>query len=104
MKLIFFNVKWLHECVRLMLQIYFNHSLSLSFSGDRPFRCTDCAFRAITRENLHRHIEREHENVKFPCKECDFVATNRTKLWNHQLSHLGINGLQCPHCPDKFET
>ncbi|XP_076470431.1 zinc finger protein ZFAT-like isoform X2 [Babylonia areolata] len=73
-------------------------------TGDRPFRCTECAFRAITRENLRRHMEREHENVKFPCKDCDFVATSRTRLWSHQLTHLGISGLQCPHCPDKFET
>ncbi|KAL8564633.1 hypothetical protein ACOMHN_032189 [Nucella lapillus] len=73
-------------------------------TGDRPFRCTECAFKAITRENLRRHMEREHENVKFPCKDCDFVASNRTRLWNHQLTHLGISGLQCPHCPEKFET
>ncbi|XP_070205765.1 zinc finger protein ZFAT-like [Littorina saxatilis] len=73
-------------------------------TGDRPFRCNDCPFRAIARENLRRHVEREHQNVKFACKECEFVATSRTRLWNHQLSHLGISGLECPHCTEKFES
>nr|KAG5708031.1 hypothetical protein BaRGS_025169 [Batillaria attramentaria] len=72
-------------------------------TGDKPYRCNDCGFRTITKENMRRHVEREHENVKFPCKDCEFVASSRTKLWNHQLTHLGINGLECPHCTEKFD-
>ena len=71
--------------------------------GDKPFACAHCSFRAVTKDQLKRHSEREHEKIAFQCKECDFLAPTRTRLWNHQLKHLGISGLSCPRCPAKFD-
>ncbi|XP_012940881.1 zinc finger protein ZFAT [Aplysia californica] len=72
-------------------------------TGDKPFACAHCSFRANTKDQLKRHSEKEHEKIAFQCKECDFLAPTRTRLWNHQLKHLGISGLSCPRCSCKFD-
>ncbi|CAH1779573.1 unnamed protein product [Owenia fusiformis] len=56
-------------------------------TGDKPYACDRCNYRSITRDNLRRHVEREHDNVILKCGECDFTANNRTALWNHQQFH-----------------
>ncbi|CAL1545757.1 unnamed protein product [Lymnaea stagnalis] len=71
-------------------------------TGDKPFSCDHCSFRATTKDQLKKHTEREHD-ITFQCRECDFLAPSRTRLWNHQLKHLGISGLACPSCPEKFD-
>ena len=70
---------------------------------DRLFACSKCSFCAETREGLSQHTDKEHRSGKFPCGECRFVASNQSKLWSHQMSHLGVGGLQCPHCSEKFD-
>ncbi|KAL5021554.1 hypothetical protein ScPMuIL_000709 [Solemya velum] len=73
-------------------------------TGDKPFLCNICGYRAITKDNLKRHKEKDHESQQFPCKECDFISTSRTQLWNHTLSHRGLLGLECSVCQEKFEN
>ncbi|KAH3768960.1 zinc finger protein ZFAT-like isoform X2 [Dreissena polymorpha] len=76
----------------------------LTHTGDKPFLCTKCNFRSISKDNLRRHMDKEHDNVSYPCRECAFVAYTRTQLWNHALKHKGLKGLECPSCREQFEN
>jgi len=76
----------------------------LCIVGDKPFMCPKCGFRSITKDNLKRHIDKEHENITYPCRECAYVAYTRTQLWNHAMKHKGLKGLECPSCREQFET
>ncbi len=73
------------------------------FSGERPFQCNQCQFRAITKDNLKRHIEREHDNVKYVCQECGYVAPSRTTLWHHSQKHKTKYMIVCPLCNERFD-
>ncbi|XP_060077016.1 zinc finger protein ZFAT-like [Ylistrum balloti] len=78
-------------------------------TGDKPFPCNICGYRGLTKENLSRHKEKEHEKLTFPCKDCnnEFVANSRSQLWNHTMKHRGLHeamGIECPTCKSKFEN
>lgn len=73
-------------------------------TGDKPHVCPTCGFRAITKDNLKRHIDKEHEHITYPCRECSFVASTRTQLWNHTMKHKGLKGLECPLCRRQFDS
>ncbi|XP_069113038.1 zinc finger protein ZFAT-like [Argopecten irradians] len=78
-------------------------------TGDKPFPCNICGYRGLTKENLARHKEKEHEKLTFPCKECnnEYVANSRSQLWNHTMKHRGLHeamGIECPTCKSKFEN
>ena len=75
----------------------------LSFVGDKPFACDQCGFKAVTRDNLKRHIERQHMQLTFPCPKCDFVAESRQQLWRHEQKHRQPSEVQCPKCDLKLD-
>ena len=71
-------------------------------SGDKPFSCDMCEYRANTKDNLKRHMEKEHEKVVFKCKDCEYVASSRTQLWNHALKHRKPPEMNCTACNLQF--
>lgn len=74
-------------------------------TGDNPYPCSICGFRALTRDGLQSHKAKEHEKMSFPCKECSFTANSRSQLWNHSLVHSGFGedmGIECPECQQKI--
>ena len=67
-------------------------------TGDRPFLCPSCPFRASTKDKLNRHKEKEHDKVMYICNTCDYSAHSRTQLWYHQKKHKAPSSYQCPKC------
>ena len=48
--------------------------------------------------NLQRHIQSQHEGIKYPCDQCDYQATEKNGLQKHNKSkHEGINYI-CDKC------
>ena len=72
-------------------------------TGDKPYACDQCNYRAITKENLKRHIEKEHAMMHYVCSQCSFEASNRTQLWVHQQKHKLESVTTCQICQAKFE-
>ena len=98
---LWFVRKW-HDDQRIRYIANLMYSV-LFFPGDRPFHCDQCNYRSITKDQLKRHIEREHENIKYVCHQCEYVAPSRTNLWHHQQKHKKPQALACPICPEKFD-
>lgn len=76
-------------------------------TGEKPFHCITCGFKAATKEVLNSHKEQEHRAIVYPCKDCEYVAVSRSQLWNHSIQHKGLGdamGLECPLCQQKLEN
>ena len=50
------------------------------------FPCRHCDYEATQRSNLLRHIQAKHDGVKFPCDHCDYKATQSSNLIRHNKS------------------
>ncbi|XP_052061305.1 zinc finger protein ZFAT-like [Mytilus californianus] len=76
-------------------------------TGEKPFACITCGFKAATKEELNSHKEQEHRAIVYPCKDCEYVAVSRSQLWNHSIQHKGLGeamGLECPLCQQKLDN
>ena len=44
------------------------------FSGFR-LQCEQCDYKCIDHTGLRLHRQSVHENIKYPCKECNYVGS-----------------------------
>ena len=65
------------------------------------FPCDQCDFKATWKSKLFTHIKSVHKGLKFPCDQCDFKATSKSHLIRHIKSiHEGIK-FPCGQCDYK---
>ena len=71
-------------------------NLRIKFKIERP--CTLCDYKSTTEANLKRHLRLKHGHKKvMKCSECDFETSNRTSLRNHGDQHNGVK-YPCDQC------
>ena len=74
----------------------------LFHTGVKDFACTECAFRCYLNANLKRHML-SHTGVKdFACTECDYKCGRNSSLTTHMLSHTGVKDFACTECALRF--
>ncbi|XP_040071592.2 zinc finger protein 64 [Ixodes scapularis] len=72
-------------------------------SGERPFRCDQCDYAATDNGMLKIH-QRIHSGEKpFKCQLCSFAGRNSSQLSVHLRSHTGDAPFACPLCPARFK-
>ena len=55
------------------------------------YPCAQCDYKVSTKSRLSRHIKSKHEGIKYPCDQCNFKATRKYHLLTHFKSkHEGI--------------
>ena len=65
------------------------------------YPCRQCDYKATQKSNLKTHIESTHEGVKFQCNQCDYKATKQSNLKMHIESvHKGVK-YPCCQCDYK---
>ncbi|XP_063406924.1 uncharacterized protein LOC134690799 isoform X3 [Mytilus trossulus] len=105
--------------------LYFCHLCSFSGRTQADFEnhmtchfehiCPHCDYKSRTEGRLKRHIKDFHTDDPpdgfgskrnmgrpkvFRCKQCEFVATEKTEFWAHARAHIKDDKvLQCPRCP-----
>ena len=52
------------------------------------YPCSECEYVATQAGNLRLHKENKHEGVWYPCSECEYVATQAGHLKSHK--HEGM--------------
>ncbi|KAL2094441.1 hypothetical protein ACEWY4_009160 [Coilia grayii] len=85
-------------------------------TGERPFQCSQCSYRAADASNLKTHMKSKHGTQEpFRCEQCSQTFVDEAELTRHMsLSHqseeagsrgapsAGATGAgvphQCPHC------
>jgi len=76
-------------------------------TGEKPFECTDCPLKFLTKRQLSQHYIVKHTNEKpFPCDQCDKKYGSKMILVSHKRRvHLELfRLLPCSFCDLKFKT
>nr|XP_027211459.1 zinc finger protein 572-like [Penaeus vannamei] len=68
-------------------------------TGEKPFRCPHCPYAARTNYILTKHVRRHTGEKPFACPNCDYRAAQRSHLTTHLRTHSGDRPFACPHCP-----
>ena len=66
------------------------------------FACYVCGHCTKYKQALEDHIDKNHNNIDYPCDRCDFIAKSKRQLSDHKRDHLGIP--PCPICSKQLST
>ncbi|XP_065647807.1 uncharacterized protein LOC100199249 isoform X6 [Hydra vulgaris] len=71
-----------------------------SHTGERPFKCNECAINYTSKTALRRHCSRKHKNAEknFKCDQCEYKTYQLSTLNTHKKIHLTENHLKCDKC------
>ena len=62
------------------------------------YPCDQCDYVATLQSSLNTHKKSKHEGIRYPCDQCEYVATLQTNLITHkQYKHEGIR-YPCDQC------
>ena len=53
-----------------------------------------CDKQVLTIGGLKKHIQSEHEDVKYPCNQCNYQFTQQASLKKHMKIHKHMNNEQ----------
>ncbi|XP_047492022.1 zinc finger protein 69-like [Penaeus chinensis] len=68
-------------------------------TGEKPFACPHCPFRAVHSANLKTHIRTHTGEKPFACPYCPYSAAQKEKLKAHIRTHTGEKPFACEYCP-----
>ncbi|XP_076059129.1 uncharacterized protein LOC143035883 isoform X13 [Oratosquilla oratoria] len=69
-----------------------------SHTGERPFHCTRCPYRSITKDKMVRHMRKHTGDKPFRCQLCPYAAVQRSDLVKHVRSrHAGATEAALAH-------
>ncbi|KAB7499928.1 Zinc finger protein [Armadillidium nasatum] len=76
-------------------------------TGERPFKCPYCNYKASQNVHLDKHIRRIHINIitsQARCQLCQVTLANANLLRRHvEDHHFHIRKYDCVHCGKKFK-
>ena len=92
----------LHNNLVLILEtrafFYFAKFLKIFLVLEVRFPCDQCEYIATRKDKLNHHVRTKHEGHRYSCTQCSFQATRPDKLRQHtQAKHEGII-YPCDHC------
>ncbi|OAF66214.1 hypothetical protein A3Q56_06049 [Intoshia linei] len=73
-------------------------------SEEKPFNCTFCGKKFITRSRLTEHIRSHTGEKPFKCTECSWAFASASNLKQHIKCHKGFKPYKCQHCHLSFST
>ena len=70
-----------------------------ALKGERKmFHCPECDYQTSKRHHIKKHIEGQHEGIRYPCSECPYTASQIVNLRRHLLSKHDVTRYSCTSC------
>ena len=57
-------------------------------AGRKQWVCVECNYHQKLKNDVVKHVERRHLNLKLACSMCQHVTNSRSDLKTHMRSHL----------------
>ncbi|KAI8491058.1 hypothetical protein Bbelb_310990 [Branchiostoma belcheri] len=71
----------------------------IKHTGEKPYACTDCAYRTAVKSHLSRHIKTHTGEKPYKCDRCDYSAAQKGHLDKHvMVKHTGEKPYMCGEC------
>ena len=70
--------------------------------NDKPYPCDKCGVAFNNIKEHSSHCSNIHHPKRVSCKQCDYVATSKAKMWQHIRQHT--MGIACSKCDKSFPT
>ena len=96
------------QCDQCEFQTVWDRSLkshTMTMHTDKQYKCDkdNCDFRAPNQLKISRHIESEHEGVRYECNLCSYKGRLKSDLKRHiGAMHEGIT-YDCTQCPKTYK-
>lgn len=71
---------------------------------ERPFKCPECDYAAVTKWDLNKHQSRMHntEQATYICAECDYTCFTMNQMRKHARDEHGDGpNVYCCHCCER---
>ena len=66
------------------LKVHFRKHQKQKHDGNfEKYKCDQCDYQCVRRDNLKEHKESLHENVRYLCDQCGYQATRMRYLLKH---------------------
>ncbi|RXG71783.1 Sex determination protein fruitless [Armadillidium vulgare] len=99
--------KLIHHCAYCPYKSYDKSRVTthtrFKHTRERPFACSYCPKRFVTKLILNRHMQTHTGEKQFQCNQCSFKCIQKVHLQKHMISHTGEKKVyQCEHCSRTF--
>uniref|UniRef100_A0A2P2I7S5 Zinc finger protein 260-like n=1 Tax=Hirondellea gigas TaxID=1518452 RepID=A0A2P2I7S5_9CRUS len=72
--------------------------------GEKPFKCEECDYRAVSRDSVKKHAERSHGQMKpLKCNICPRTFMYYSHKKSHMLRHYNLKPFSCHLCNRSFQ-
>ncbi|CAG2112988.1 unnamed protein product [Medioppia subpectinata] len=75
-----------------------NHVKRIHENPERPFKCSVCDKRFISRSELNQHSHVHNEDKPFMCEQCGKTFRSKSYLERHYRTHTGVKPFRCEFC------
>ncbi|XP_078689846.1 uncharacterized protein LOC144921090 [Branchiostoma floridae x Branchiostoma belcheri] len=71
----------------------------IKHTGEKPYACTDCAYRTAVKSHLSRHMKTHTGEKPYKCDRCNYSAAQKGHLDKHvMIKHTGEKPYMCGEC------
>jgi len=65
---------------------------------EKHHKCEQCDFYSTTKSNLKKHVQSQHDGIRYQCPHCDHTTSQKIRLKSHILSKHDNNDHYEYHC------
>merc|ERR1712179_692609 len=83
-------------------QLEFQNLLTKSVDDKVKYKCLKCPKEMSEKRNLRKHVQTQHNGVRYTCDLCDYVGDGGNLNYHKKAEHYHRYPYKCPNCEKTF--